>query len=34
MVARKPAKEQGGDKITCERPYFDPTAIGAQLGIA
>ncbi len=24
----------GGDKITCERPYFDPTAIWAQLGIA
>lgn len=23
----------GGDKITCERPYFDPTAIWAQLGI-
>lgn len=24
----------GGDKITCERPYFDPTAIWTQLGIA
>jgi predicted ester cyclase len=24
----------GGDKIVCERPYFDPTAIWAQLGIA
>jgi predicted ester cyclase len=24
----------GSDKIICERPYFDPTAIWAQLGIA
>jgi hypothetical protein len=23
----------GSDKITCERPYFDPTAIWTQLGI-
>jgi len=33
MVARKSAKEQGGDKITCERPYFDPTAIGCSWGL-
>ena len=24
----------GGDKIAREWPYFDPTAISAQLGIA
>ncbi|MET0273125.1 MAG: nuclear transport factor 2 family protein [Phenylobacterium sp.] len=23
----------GSDKIICERPYFDPTAIWAQLGL-